>query len=296
MKRGKVFNKKPLRALGSNAGLSLAELLIVMVIMMMVIFATIEITFQTVSLMISGTSQNLAQGSVEQVVNTMAEDVRGAGSKMGLEHIRNGSNGTTITFTRIGQNLDAFSGSDDTEYDEACYQFVGPTGGDPYQDSYRTGFIRGGVGSGANSTGPNSNCSTNYHRLNDMYSDVRNLTIQYCRPSGTNGAYNCSSSSIDNAGNTASPPNYRNTAACVWMVKISVQYSRKLPANGPAINPSYYNDVINTYQTAVSPRNIFMRSLGLNIKNDSTDPTGDRVDCCQAKYGYDAPWCPPAVN
>ncbi len=264
-------------------GFSLPELMISLAIITFVIIAISEITMRTIDAVVMGTSQSIAQGSVEQVMNNIADDLRSAGAQAGNAHIRTGSNGSSIIFTRHGQNLDPFAGVDDTNFDEACYMFVPPVGTDPYLESYEPGYIMGGVGPGGG-----AGCA-NMYRLTDSYSDVRSFVIQYCRPFGDDGTFACTTNEIDNSG-LNEPVNYNSTAACVWMVKISTVYSRIYKKKGENINPDYYEKAVHSYQTAVQPRNIFSRSLFLDSNKDGV------VDCCQAEFAYDVSWCPPSQS
>ncbi len=274
------------RISGNQEGFTLTELLVVMAIMAFVAIAIAEITLKTVTSMLMATSMNVAQGSVEQIISKMADDIRTAGAN-DLKHIDSGSDGTHIVFTRFGSNMDSFSGSDDTNFDKACYGFVDHTGGDdPFSTSYKEGYLEGGTGSGGNAVP----ACPNMYRLTDQLSDVREFKIQYCSPSGggaSYGAFNCTTTAIDNSGIDASVPDYVGSAACVFMVKLSVTYSRKYTKNGNAIDPNFYEDAVYTYQTAVSPRNIITNAAHLNINNNNIQ------DCCEAPYGTDAT-CKPA--
>jgi prepilin-type N-terminal cleavage/methylation domain-containing protein len=283
-------------ALSNQRGFSLPELLVVMALMAVVAVAIAEVTMRTVSAMLMATSQNMAQSSVEQIVTKIAEDVRSAG-RTDKKAIRSGSNGTSLIFTRFGQNLDAFApGNSDMNFDEACYQFIQPNGTDPFSTAYRSGYISGGVGSGGQSP-----ACPNMYRLTDQFSDVRDLKFQYCRPTGSAGSYNCSTVAIANEpglddynDGTPAGGDLVNTAACVWMVKISVKYSRKYNKNGPQINPTYYQNAVSTYETSVTPRNIEKMA---NFMNNKENGDSDIQDCCDPFFAYSADWCkPPASN
>jgi prepilin-type N-terminal cleavage/methylation domain-containing protein len=264
----------------NQKGFTLTELLVVMAIMTFIALAIVEVMIKTASAMIMQTSVNIAQSSVEQVISRMAEDIRQAGSN-DLEHIKTGSNPTKIIFTRFGQNLDAYVGEKkDMNYDIACYDFIAPSGTDPFNDGYRGGYIEGGSGSG-----DTSSCA-NIYPLTDTYSDVRDMVISYYHPSGSNGEL----TGFDQIDNTSIPDeDYRGTAACVFMVKIWVKYSRKYNKTGNAMNSTYYENSAKEYSTAVAPRNIITMSAGIDNDKDYIQ------DCCDSNAGgYDADWCKPA--
>ena len=85
-----------------------------------------------------------------------------------------------------------------------------------------------------------------------------------------------------------------STAACVWMIKISVKYSRKYPVNGTTIDPAYYQNAVYTYQTAVSPRNITTMAA---FMNDKSHGDFEVQDCCDPFFANAADWCkPPQTN
>lgn len=269
--------------LKSNGGFTLTELLVVMAIMTFIALAIAEIMIKTASAMIMQTSINVAQSSVEQVISRMAEDIRQAGSN-DLKHIKDGSNSTKITFIRFGQNLDSFvPGSSDLNFDVGCYNFIAPSGTDPFNTSYRVGYIEGGSDSG----GSASSCP-NMYPLTDVYSDVREMEITYYHPTGSNGELEAYGDPIDNSEITDDPPNYIGSAACVYMVKVWVKYSRKYDRTGNSMNSTYYENSTYEYSTAVSPRNVITMSTGLDEDKDYVQ------DCCDSDFGYTADWCKPA--
>lgn len=272
MKKKKRFSIFSLIADGR--GFSLAELLIAAIIMIIVIFAVQEIIIRTVDVVARGTSQNVAQASVETVVNKMAEDLRGAG------RINNGSNGTSVVFTRYGINLDAFApGNTDMADDVVCYQFVAPVGLNPFAPGYVPGYIQRGGDDGSDPVV----CSS-FYTLTDPMSDVRSFQIEYCRPTGAGGNYACWSGPIDNSLATGDDPLYDVAYNCAWLIKISVTYSRRFEKAAPNSKKAVY-----AYQTALSPRNIFFGALMTDMDHDDT------VDCCDADYNaaLSATWCPP---
>lgn len=275
MSKKKQFSIFPI--ITDGRGFSLAELLIAAVIMIIVIFAVQEIIIRTVDVVARGGAQNVAQASVETVVNKIAEDLRGAGK------IRDGSSGTSVVFTRYGINLDAFApGNFDMADDETCYRFIAPVGSNPFNPGYRPGYIEGGVGSG---TPPNTCWSSgNYYPLTDPMSDIREFQIEYCRPTGAGGNYACWSGPINNSLATGDSPLYDAAYNCVWLIKISVKYSRRFEKAAPNSPKAVY-----TYQTALSPRNIFFGALMTDKDKD------DIADCCDADYNAanSATWCPP---
>jgi type II secretory pathway pseudopilin PulG len=271
--------KSKFRVMSESGGFSLIEILIAIIITLLVTACVQDLMVRTIDVVNLGTAQNVAQANAEQVLNKMAEDIRHAGL------IRNGSNGSSIVFTRYGTNLDAFGGDtpDDMNYDDACYRFIPPSGFDAFAPSYRPGYIAGGVG-----PGDGTGCAS-FYPLTDPATDVRSFQIEYCRPNGGNGEYDCSTNTIENSGVYTDPAIYDDSYFCVWLVKLSVTYSRRLKKTGPNVDPNYYDKVVYSYQTAVSPRNIFFSAL---LKDADKD---DLVDCCDVDFNSSrsAAWCPP---
>jgi prepilin-type N-terminal cleavage/methylation domain-containing protein len=275
--------------LGNNQrGMTLAELLVVMVILVIVTMVTVEITMRTVSVMVMGQGQASSQNNVERVIDDMANDIIKAGAH-GNEHIHNGSGSAQISFTKFGENLDAFvTGSDDMEFDSVCYKFFPPQGANPNSEDYVTGYIKKGAHSGlVDNAMVRHSCLTdaNMYRVTDNNTDIRELKISYCRPRAgatDSGDYDCTSYQ-----NVETSNGIIGDSQCVWLVKIAVTYARRLPSQASDTSSTY--DVEYSYQTAVAPRNIYTAAL----KKDSDRDT--IVDCCdedQREDGTAVPWCP----
>ncbi len=271
-----------LASANSQRGMTLAELLVVMVILVIVTVVTAEITMKTVSVMVMGQSQATAQNNVERAIDDMANDIIKAGAHDG-QHIHNGSGSSQISITKFGENLDAFvSGNTDMEFDSVCYKFTAPQGANPNSEDYVTGYIEKGALSGLKS----GNClEGNMYRITDTTSDIRDLTITYCRPregAADPGDYDCTSNQTINSAN-----GLVEGSQCVWLVKIAVKYARRLPSQESTTSSTY--DVEYSYQTGVAPRNIYTSAL---MKDSDRDTI---VDCCDADIRGDSgvPWCPP---
>ncbi len=282
-------NNSRLASANNQRGMTLAELLVVMVILVIVTAVTVELTMRTVSVMVMGQGQASSQNNVERVIDDMASDIIKAGAHH-TEHIHNGSGINQISITKFGENLDAFisGGSDDMEFDSVCYKFTAPQGANPNSEDYVTGYIGKGAHSGLHdAAGGKHTCLTeaNMYRVTDANTDVRDLKISYCRPRAgatDSGDYDCT-----NYQNIDTSNGLLGDSQCVWLVKIAVTYARRLPAQASDTTSTY--DVEYSYQTAVSPRNIYTSAL----KKDSDRDT--IVDCCDPDARGDAgvPWCPP---
>lgn len=281
----------------NEKGFTLTEVLITGLITVVMTLAVAEITIATVKAMMLGGRQVYSQASAEFALNQIASDLRNAGSN-DLEHILTGSGKTSVMIRMFNRDLDEFDPSETGNTDDImCYRFRAPNGSNQFDPNYIPGNLVGGSMSGSDSE---TSC-LNWFPLTDQYTDVRSFAIEYCRPAAGSsptdyGSYDCTTANINN-GNLLSylqdTPNVdlSSSAACVWMVKLSVTYSRMHLKYGATINSEVYNNYVNTYQTAVMLRNPYIMSILKDNDNDG------RVDCCDPDYGMDdTAWCPDAQS
>jgi len=260
--------------------------MVVCAIMVFFTWAVSNVVFLTVTKMTMGTRQQIAQDSASYAINQIADQLVGAGAD-DFEHIISGSGSTQILFRRYKENYDGYNpSSDDMNDDILCYGFVPPSGGDPYDNSYQPGYIRGG-----RSSGEEKKC-TNWHRITDVYTDIRSFKILYCRPDdGDLGTFDCSTASIDNSDLNdyldGNPARLDDTAACVWMVKLYVEYSRVYNKKSEQMDSAYYENSKSNYFTAVNLRNAYIMAKSMNKNKNKW------IDCCESEYGMkNARWCP----
>jgi prepilin-type N-terminal cleavage/methylation domain-containing protein len=279
------FEHMPTPPLGRK-GLSLLELMVVVVIMVVIASAVTRITMQTSRLVLMGAQESVAESSAKNVLKRIAEDVRSAGEKTGgaggAGPFWDSSDDTNIFITKYGRNMDAFSvpNNGDIHDDIACYQYY-PSNGVRGDDNYIPGRIMYGVDSG------DSLCSSSdMAQLSDVSLDVRNFSIEYCRPApGVPGTYSCSP-------DVEQPGTIGTNSSCVWLVKLHISAQRLAKRDTTAIaGPDTIGAVVD-YSTAVKPRNIYLAALNTNtIKRDKDD----LIDCCDSGNigGSDITWCPP---
>lgn len=261
--------------------------------MVIVTIIIAQLSLVTVKAMVHGTRQTYAQSSAEYAVNKIANDIRSAGSDSDYRHILDGSGKTAILVRMFSVNQDSYStNSEDLNYDLACYKFRAPSGTNQFDPSYKPGYIQGGSASGD----PTQGVCRNYYPITDQYTDVRDMKIEYCRPGKDYGTFTCSTKSIDNGElndymSKEGNPDISETTTCVWMVRISVTYSKMHIKQGNEIDPNLYNNAVGRYQTSVMLRNPYLMSLFNDYDQDG------RVDCCDPDYGMeDADWCPDPIS
>lgn len=266
------------KALKSQSGMSLMELLIVCAIMVVVYTAVLQLTMHTVRIMVFSAQENISEMGAKAILTRISEDVRMAGPTTGggggAGAFWDASGVDRIYITKYGRNLDAFSvpNNGDLYSDVACYEYFPPSG-----VRGAAGYIPGRIRAGTDS-GDSTCAGAAMTQISETSLDIKSFEIQYCRPSdGVPGTYNCSAT-LDQ------PGNMNNNSDCVWQVRVSILAQRLTKWGvGETASPA---QVVQS--TTIKPRNLYFASL---TKNENKN---DFADCCDAAYvGTDIAWCPP---
>ena len=266
------------KALKSQSGMTLIELLIVCAIMVVVFTAILNITMHTVRIMVLSAQENIAETGAKAILSRISEDVRMAGPTTGggggAGAFWDASGIDRIYITKYGKNLDAFSvpNNGDLFSDVSCYEYF-PSSGVRGSAGYVPGRIYAGSDNG------DSLCAgAAMTQISEVSLDIENFEIQYCRPAaGVPGTYSCSST-LDQPGNMT------NNSDCVWQVRISIR-AQRIAKYGAGETASPAQVVMST---TVKPRNLYFASL---TKNENKNCF---IDCCDGAYaGADVDWCPP---